>query len=95
MIEHEHPVFGFERSNFETNRAFTRFAKLLFELTQTSLFQTSNELECAHILVIELEHPIFGFERSNIVRPIISIYLPTPRASIFKFTVEDAIIFFV
>ena len=48
------------------NRAFPRFAKLLFELTRTSLFQTSNKLECVHQLVIELEYPIFGFERSNI-----------------------------
>ena len=53
-------------SNFEPNRAFTRFTKLLFELTRTSLFRTSNELEHVHLLVIELEHPIFGFERSNI-----------------------------
>ena len=53
-------------SNFAPNRAFTRFTKVLFELTRTSLFRTSNELERVHLLVIELEHPIFGFERSNI-----------------------------
>ena len=53
-------------SNFEPNRAFTRFTKLLFELTRTSLFRTSNELERVHLLVIEPEHPIFGFEHSNI-----------------------------
>ena len=53
-------------SNFKPNRAFTRFTKLLFEVTRTSLFRTSNELERVHLLVIELEHLIFGFERSNI-----------------------------
>ena len=68
VIELEHPIFGFERSNinFEPNRAFSRLPKLLFELTRTSLFRTSNELERVHLLIIELEHPIFGFERSNI-----------------------------
>ena len=53
-------------SNFEPNRAFTRFTKSLFELTPTSLFRTSNELERVHLLVIKLKHSIFGFERSNI-----------------------------
>ena len=53
-------------SNFELNRAFTRFTKLLFELTRTSLFRTWNELERVHLLAIELEHPIFGLERLNI-----------------------------
>ena len=53
-------------SNIEPNMPFTSFAKLLFELTRTSLFRISNELECVHLLVIELEHPIFGFERLNI-----------------------------
>ena len=52
-------------SNFEPNRAFTRFTKLLIELTRTSFFRTSNELERVHLLIIELEHPIFGFEWSN------------------------------
>ena len=66
--ELEHPIFGFERSNinFEPNRAFTRFTKLLIKLTRTSFFRTSNELEPVHLFVIELEHLIFGFERSNI-----------------------------
>ena len=31
-----------------------------------AFFQTSNDLERFHLLVIELKHPIFGFERSNI-----------------------------
>ena len=53
-------------SNFEPKRASTRFTKLLFELSRTSLFRTSNELERVHLLVIELEHHIFGYERSNI-----------------------------
>ena len=38
----------------------------LIELTLTLFFQTLNELERVHQLVIELEHPIFGFERLNI-----------------------------
>ena len=29
-------------------------------------YQTSNELERVHLLVIELKHPIFGFKQSNI-----------------------------
>ena len=53
-------------SNFEPNRALNRFTELLFKLTRTSLFWTSNELKRVHLLVIELEHPNFGFERSNI-----------------------------
>ena len=52
--------------NFEPNRAFTKFTKLLFELTQTSIFLTSNEIERVHLLVIELQHHIFDFERLNI-----------------------------
>ena len=54
----------------EVKRAFTRFIKLLIELTRTSFLQTSNELEHVHLLVIKLEHPIFGFERLNIIRSI-------------------------
>ena len=52
-------------SNFEPNRAFTTLTKSLIELTRTSFFRTSNELERVHLMVIELKHPIFGFERSN------------------------------
>ena len=48
---------------FEPYRAFT---KLLFELTQTSFFQTSNEFERVRLMAIRLEHPIFGLERSHI-----------------------------
>ena len=66
MIELEHPIFGFERTNIEPIRAFTKFTKLLIELTRTSFFRTSNKLERVHLLEIELEHPIFAFERSNI-----------------------------
>ena len=64
-------------SNFEPNRAFTRFTKLHIELTRTSFFRTSKELEHVHLLVIELEHPIFGMEHrtSNIVRPITTLLL--------------------
>ena len=53
-------------SNFEPNRAFTRFSKLLIEQYRTSVFRTLNELERVHLMVIELEHPIFGFERLDI-----------------------------
>ena len=56
-----------------TNRALTRFTKLLIELTGTSFFRTSNELERVHLMVIELEHPIFAFERSNIERSNIEL----------------------
>ena len=52
--------------NFEPNKAFTRFTKLLIKLTWTLFFWTSNELEHIHLLVIKLEHPIFGFERLDI-----------------------------
>ena len=58
--------FGFEQTNIEPNRAFTRFTKLLIELTRTSFFQIQKELEHVHLLIIELEHPISGFKRSNI-----------------------------
>ena len=47
-------------SNFEAHRAFTRFTKLLIELTRKSFFRTSNELERVHLLIIELEHPILA-----------------------------------
>ena len=53
-------------SNIELTKVFTRFTKLLIQLTRTSIFQTSNRFERVHLLVIELEHPTFGFERSNI-----------------------------
>ena len=66
MIKLEHPTFGFQRKNIEPNRAFTRFTELLIELTRTTFFQISNELERVHLLVIKLKHPIFGFERSKI-----------------------------
>ena len=65
VIELERPIFGFELTNIEPNRAFTRFTKLFFELTPTSLFRTSNEPEHVHLMAIELEHPIFGFQQSN------------------------------
>ena len=49
-----------QTSNLEPNRAFIRFIKLLIELTGTSFFRTSNELEGVHLLVIELQHPILA-----------------------------------
>ena len=61
-------------SNNEPNRPFTRFSNLLMELTQTSFFRTSNQLERVHLSVIEHEHPIFGFEGSNITRFTISLF---------------------
>ena len=45
-------------SNFEPNRAFTRFTKLFFELTQTSLFWTSNELERVHLFLASNEQTL-------------------------------------
>ena len=59
-----------QTSNFEPKGAFTRFTKLLIELTQTSFFWTSNELIRVHQLVIELEHPIFALNEwiTNIER---------------------------
>ena len=54
------------KSNNDPNRVFTRFTKLLIELTWTSFFQTLNKLQHVHLLVIELEHPIFGIKRLNI-----------------------------
>ena len=76
------------------NRAFPRFAKLLFELTRTSLFQTSNKLECVHQLVIELEYPIFGFERSNIeLRTLFdpSLYLQKGFVNVFYIWTSNAL----
>ena len=35
VIELKHPIFGFKQTNIEPNKAFTRFTKLLIELTQT------------------------------------------------------------
>ena len=65
VIELKHTLFSASKerkSNIEPNRAFTIFTNLLIELTQTSLFCTSNTLERVHPLVIELEHPIFDFK---------------------------------
>ena len=64
--ELKHPIFGFERTNIEPNRASTRFIELLIKLTRNSFFKTSNKLEHVHLLVIELEHLSFGFERTDI-----------------------------
>ena len=52
--------------NFNKDKAFTRFTKLLIELTRTLFFRLSNESKRVHLFVIKLEHPIFGFKRSNI-----------------------------
>ena len=49
--------------NIKPNRAFTRFTELIFELTQTSFFWTSNKLKRVHLLVIE--HRTFAFKRLN------------------------------
>ena len=55
-----------QTSNMELSKAFTRFIKLLIELTQTSYFKTCNKLEHVHLLAIELIHPIFSLEQLNI-----------------------------
>ena len=39
VIKLEHPIFGFEWTNIENDRALTRFTKLLIELTQKSFFE--------------------------------------------------------
>ena len=67
VIEFEHPILASNdrTSNLKPNRAFTRFTKLLTELTQASFFRTSNELKLVHLLAIKLKHPTFSFERSN------------------------------
>ena len=73
-------------SNFEPNRAFTRFTKSLIELTQTPFFQTSNELERVHLLVTELKHPICGFKRSNIeLQTLFDPSLITVRKNTFQY----------
>ena len=66
LLVMEHLIFAIKQTNIEPNRAFTRFPKLLIELTRTSIFRTSNKLEHVYLLAIKLKHPIFGFERSNI-----------------------------
>ena len=33
---------------------------------RTPFYQTSNELECVHLLMIELKHLDFGLDRTNI-----------------------------
>ena len=43
-----------------------RFTKILIELTWTSFFQTLNELEHVHLLMIELKHLNFGFKQMDI-----------------------------
>ena len=40
VIELEHPTFGFERTNIDPKRTFTRITNLLIDMTQTSFFQT-------------------------------------------------------
>ena len=63
------PYFWLRTNEHRTKKAFTIFTKSLIELTQTSIFRTSNELERVHLLVIELEHPIFGFEHWTLFDP--------------------------
>ena len=65
MIKLEHLNFGFKRTDIEhqTQKAFT---KLNIEQNLTPFFQTLNELERIHLLVIKLEHLNFGFEQMDI-----------------------------
>ena len=69
MIEIEHSIFGFQRTNIEPNKVFTRFIKLHMKLTRTSFFWILNESKHIHLFVMEFKHPIFGFERLNIELP--------------------------
>ena len=39
MIELKHPIFGFEQTNIEPNKAFTNFTKLLIKLTRNHFFK--------------------------------------------------------
>ena len=41
--EFEHPIFDLEQSNFEPNRAFTRFTKLLIKLSNSNIIFTNIE----------------------------------------------------
>ena len=56
----------------EHNRSFTRFTRLLIELTQTSFFRTLNKLERVYLLVIDLKttqkasnHRTLNFEHNS------------------------------
>jgi len=66
VIEIQLPIFGFERSNIQPNRAFTRFTKMLIEQNRTSIFQTLNKLKRVHLWIMELKHPTFCLKQSNI-----------------------------
>ena len=49
VIKFERSIFVIETMDIEPNMAFTRFTKLLIDLTQTSFFQTSNELKHVYL----------------------------------------------
>ena len=65
VIELVHPIFGFHRTNIESNRAFTGFTKLLFELTRTSFFRTSNKLLACSSIGNRTRTPHFWLRTSN------------------------------
>ena len=50
-------IYVFLSNSDESNTILTNI-----ERTQTSFFETSNELECVYLLMIELEHLNFGIE---------------------------------
>ena len=58
-------IYVFLSNSDESNTILTNI-----ERTQTSFFETSNELECVHLLMMELEHLKFGFERTDIEHQI-------------------------
>ena len=76
--------FGFEQTNVEHNKGFTRFTKLLIELTLTWFLWTLNKLERFYLLVIKLKHPIFGFQWSNIELWTLLVPLQSSKQFLFK-----------
>ena len=88
-IELRDLIFGFNQMNIEPNRAFTRFTKLLIELTWISFFRTSNKLESLHLLVIEFEHHIFGFQRSNIKHSLTHHYFQVIQNDLLYILLKD------
>ena len=81
--EFEHPLFDLEQSNFEPNRAFTRFTKLLIKLSNSNIIFTNSNIIFTNIEWTRTSSSIGNRTRtpyfclrtiehptSNIVRPI-------------------------
>ena len=52
-------------SNIQSNRAITRFFKLLWSEFEHWFFKTSNGVEHVHLLISALKLPLFDFEQSK------------------------------